>query len=114
MEPPAELKKEGIVWKLKKSVYELYDASKKWWLAVKQELIALGMSSVTGDEAVFTLHKDGQLDGLCCLHVDDFLLAGSPEFETKLNKKLRGRFTISKAESGQLKYTGLNIKQTKS
>ena len=46
--------------------------------------------------------------------MDDFLLAGSPEFETKLNKKLRGRFTISKAESGQFKYTGLNIKQTKS
>ena len=45
--------------------------------------------------------------------MDDFLLAGNPEFEQKLNKKLRGRFTISKAESGQFKYTGLNMKQTK-
>ena len=114
MEPPPELKKKGMVWKLRKSVYDLYDASRKWWLAVKEELVSLGMKPVTGDEAVFMMHKNGKLDGLCCLHVDDFLLAGSSEFERKLNKTLRGRFTISKAESGQFKYTGINIKQTKS
>ena len=113
MQPPSELKKEGLVWKLKKSVYGLYDASRRWWLAVKEELLNLGMKPVTGDEAVFMFHSEGRLMGLCCLHVDDFLLAGKPDFEHKLNKKLRGRFTISKAESGQFKYTGLNIRQTK-
>ena len=32
IEPPAEEKKPRIIWKLKKAVYGLNDASRKWWL----------------------------------------------------------------------------------
>ena len=50
MEPPKEMKKRGKVWKLKKSAYGLYDASRKWYLAVKKELIDIRMSSISGDD----------------------------------------------------------------
>ena len=37
--PPQERKVEGVVWKLKKSCYGLYDASRNWYLAVIATLL---------------------------------------------------------------------------
>ena len=81
MEPPAERKKNGFVWKLKKGAYGLYDASRQWFLAVKKELLDIGMRQLSGDEAVFHLIKDHKLIGICALHMDDFLTGGTLEFE---------------------------------
>ena len=53
MDPLKEVKRKDIVWKLKKSTYCLYDASRKWYLAVKKELIDFGMRSISGYDAVF-------------------------------------------------------------
>ena len=58
MEPPPEFKKTGIVWKLKKTVYGLYDASRSWYFAVKAELTNFGMKSVSGDNAFFTMTRN--------------------------------------------------------
>ena len=113
MEPPKEAKVEGKVWKLMKSAYGLYDASRKWFLAVKAEVLGIGMKPVSGDEAVFHMIKDGILIGLCLLHVDDFLVGGSPEFHKLLGRRLQGRFTFGKIEEQKFKFTGLNIEQTK-
>ena len=57
VEPPPEAKRDGFVWKLKKSAYGLYDASRSWFLAVKKELLAIGMKPLSGDEAVFHLQE---------------------------------------------------------
>ena len=46
MEPPAERSQDGIIWKLNRSVYGLYDASRKWFQAVKPELLDLGLKPV--------------------------------------------------------------------
>lgn len=69
------------MWKLQKSAYGLYDASRKWFFAVKAELVELGMKPVSGDDAVFTMHEQGQLTGVCIMHVDDFLVGGTEAFE---------------------------------
>ena len=58
------------VWKLQKSCYGQYDESRKWFLAVKEQLLELGMKSLSGDEALFYNVKDGKLLRLCILHVD--------------------------------------------
>ena len=112
MEPPPEFKKTGIVWKLKKTVYGLYDASRSWYFAVKAELTNFGMKSVSGDDAFFTMIRNGELFGMTILHVDDFLLAGSSEFLQMLSQKLKRRFTFGKTELTKFKFTGLNIEQT--
>ena len=111
MEPPAERQKEGVIWKLNKSVYGLYDASRKWFQAVNPELLHLGTKPVSGDEACFSMVKDGQLVGLCILHVDDFLVAGKPSFLSALDNQLKGRFKFGKVETDRFKFTGLNIEQ---
>ena len=111
MEPPAERQKCGSIWKLNKSVYGLYDASRKWFQAVKPQLLSLGMKPVSGDEAFFSIVKDGELIGLCILHVDDFLVAGKSSFMNALDRTLNGRFKFGKVETNKFKFTGLNIQQ---
>ena len=111
MEPPVERQRNGMIWKLKKSVYGLYDASRKWYQAVKPELLSLGMKPVSGDEAFFSMVKDGELVGLCILHVDDFLVAGKSSFLSALDRQLQGRFKFGKVETKKFKFTGLNIEQ---
>ena len=39
VEPPLDVKKQGILWKLKKPLYGLDDASRKFWLRVKDVLL---------------------------------------------------------------------------
>ena len=104
MKPPPEAEKDGIVWKLKKSCYGLYDASRKWFLAVKEQLTKIGMKTVSGDEAFFYMHNEkGELMGLCILHVDDFLIAGNQDFHDKVAEQLCSRFTIGKIETENFK-----------
>ena len=43
VEPPKERSKEGKVWRLKKSCYGLYDASRRWFMAVDEILMEFGM-----------------------------------------------------------------------
>ena len=112
MEPPVEYKKPGIVWKLRKTVYGLYDASRSWYFAVQKELKGFGMKSVSGDDAFFTMSKEGELFGMTVLHVDDFLVAGNSEFMKMISSSLKKRFTFGKTELDKFKFTGLNIEQT--
>ena len=51
MQPPTDQRTEGYVWKLKKPLYGLDDASRKFWLKLKDTLVALGMKVMLGDEA---------------------------------------------------------------
>ena len=109
--PPVEARREGFVWKLKKTCYGLYDASRSWYFAVKDELTNIGMQILSGDSAFFYLIKDGKLKGLCIVHVDDFLFGGDDEFYGILKNTLMTKFTFGKIESEKFKYTGLNIAQ---
>ena len=112
IKPPKEKSKPGKVWKLLKSCYGLNDASRRWYMAVKETLSNLGMQSVSGDDAFFFYIKDGKLIGLCILHVDDFLISGNYTFHNIIEEKLVGRFTFGKIELGNFRFTGLDIKQT--
>ena len=80
IQPPKGFSEEGKVWKLLKSCYGLNDASRKWFMAVQESLLSLGMKSVSGDDAFFYKAENGVLSGMCILHVDDFLIAGTKQF----------------------------------
>ncbi|MES9884880.1 MAG: reverse transcriptase domain-containing protein, partial [Sedimenticola sp.] len=61
----------SVVWKLKKCVYGLVDASRNWFLSVKTELLRLGCTQSKLDPALFYWHQDGQLQGLFLMHQDN-------------------------------------------
>ena len=48
----------GQLWKLKKTVYDLNDTARAWYLRVKVELINLGLNVYTLDPALFYFHEE--------------------------------------------------------
>ena len=108
--PPKEANTDKL-WKLKKTVYGLADASRTWYLRVRQELEKVGVQVSTYDEAIFHWKTGKGFEGLICCHVDDFLWGGSEKFREEVVEKTKQTFEVSKEDKGDLKYIGLDLKQ---
>ena len=57
--PPDDIKKEGKIWKLLKPLYGLDDASRKFYLKVKETLKELGLKTLPGYDAFCYENRDG-------------------------------------------------------
>lgn len=111
LRPPPEFFR-GYIWKLKKTVYGLNDAARAWYFRVKDELLKLGVIMCTLDPALFFWHVNGRLEGIICLHVDDFLWAGTANFEKSIMKGLASMFLVgSSSGNGSFRYVGINVEQ---
>merc|ERR1711955_195317 len=75
--PPKDKEKEGVIWKLLKPLYGLDDASRKFYVKVKEALQKLRLKTLPEDDAVYYEHKNGKLMGLIISHLDDFTIAGT-------------------------------------
>ena len=73
IQPPPEKDKPGKTWNLLKAWHGLYDASRKWYMAVKETLLDMRMKSVSGDDAFFYYLMDGKLLLSLYSFLDDFL-----------------------------------------
>ena len=74
IKPPPEAGCKGYIWKLRTCVYDLVDASRIWYLRIKEDLLNLGMSISKYDPALFFWHCNEQLQGVLAVHVNDFYL----------------------------------------
>ena len=109
LEPPKDLRQPGTIWKLKKPLYGLDDASRKFWIRVKEIFHAEGLQKVTGDEAFYFKHHNGSLIGMILTHVDDFSMAGTKEFLTNIIEVIRANLTVSKVEVDSFRFTGIDV-----
>ena len=75
MFPPPYIRKQGVIWRLKKPLYGFDDTSRKFWLRVREVLKQIGLRVMEGDEAFYYLNRNGDLIGAVITHVDDFTLA---------------------------------------
>ena len=72
--PPKDVRREGYIWKLKKPLYGLNDASRKFWLKVKNLFKEMGLKRLEGDEAVYyMINEKGGLEGMIMTCVDNFI-----------------------------------------
>ena len=62
----------------------------------------------TLDQAFFFYRFEGKLQGLVCIHVDDFLSGGTEMFASTMSK-LGDFFSVGNEDSGSLRYIGVNI-----
>ena len=111
VEPPCEMKKPFLIWKLKKAVYGLGDAARSWYESVLQEMIKLGCKKSLYEDALFYFKKNERLMGMSATHVDDFLNCGNQSFETNVNEKINEKFQFGTEWDIDFRYVGINIKQ---
>ena len=65
MQPPKDIKKEGYIWRLKKPLYGLNDASRKFWFRVNKIFKEIDLRKLDGDEAVYyMINEKGDLEGM--------------------------------------------------
>ena len=110
MLPPLDIRKQGVIWRLKKPLYGLDDASRKFWLRVKEVLKQIGLKVMEGDEAFYYLHRNRDLMGAVITHIDDFTLAGTEAFINEVLETVSRELTVSKIERDNFRYTGIDVK----
>ena len=108
LKPPPEYNN-GQLWKLRKTVYGLCDAARAWYLRVKEELLKTGAEVSREDNGLFYHKKDAILQGLICVHVDDFLWAGNDWFKHNIIGNIAKKFCVGSADTAVFKYVGLHI-----
>lgn len=111
--PPREANvTEGYVWKLKRCLYGLNDAARKFFDSVASELYAAGCVQSQLDPSLYFYHENSAVHGVIVSHIDDFLYAGTDTFYSKVIRRLCKRFLAGKLEEGCFQYVGYQIRQT--
>ena len=111
VKPPKEVVAPNKLWLLNKCLYGLRDASRQWYTRVESVLLKLGFEKCTYDSGLFFLIKDGKLEAIVGLHVDDFLNAGGEYFHSVILPEILNTFKVGKSERGNFMYTGFQLKQ---
>eukprot|EP00969_Alexandrium_andersonii_P110058 4855739-Alexandrium_andersonii.AAC.1 len=73
--------REAEVLRLRKAVYGLVNAPKKWRGRLRKSLEKAGFRSCSLDPCVFVLVKDKKVRGVLGVHVDDIIGGGDTVFE---------------------------------
>ena len=76
LQPPVEAEVENTIWELKTCIYGLGDASRSWYLSVREQLTKLEARAGKYDPAIFYWHFNGQFMGIMSTHEDDFCWGG--------------------------------------
>ena len=88
------------------------DASRKFWLKVREVFDECKLRILDGDEVFYFRHDEkNNLEGMVSSHVDDFILAGTNRFLEEIIKKMAEVLEISKLEDNELRFTGMNVKK---
>ena len=104
---------QDIFGKLFKCVYDLTDASRSWYLTLREELLKSGAVVLKYDLNIFTWYFGNKLHGIIATHVDDFCFAESEIFQTRVMDRLHHLFKIKSEEVAEFQYIGLTIKKNR-
>ena len=109
LKPPVEVHSTNILWRLKKCVYGLNDASRNWYFSVREQLLKNGCIQSSIDPALFYWYDGAELSGLFIMHVDDFLWSGTIAFKQNVIQKIQDTYISGKEGENTFKYIGLEI-----
>jgi hypothetical protein len=86
-----------LVLELQKGLYGLKQAGNIWNTTIHSYLLEIGFVSITSDKCVYVKSEGGR--PVAALHVDDFLLAATPEqfsqFTSALTAKFSSKFQVA-------------------
>ena len=98
------------VLRLRKAVYGLVNAPKKWWDRLKTSLIEHGFTSCALDPCAFVLRKSGKIHGVLGVHVDD-VIGGRNETFDRIMTTVRKEFDFGAWDVGNFRFKGRQISQ---
>ena len=116
IEPVEELSKAlqlatNEICRLEKGAYGLIDAPYLWYVAITEELTALGFEASPFDPCLFALRdNNGQLCGVLGLHVDDGVCGGNQVFLEKL-ALLEKKYPFGSKKLHKFTFTGIDMNQ---
>ena len=113
--PPKEIQQwmslsDEDLYRLEKAAYGLAEAPRAWFLRLSREMTEAGLVRSSLDPCLFTLRRNGELKGICGVHVDDLLGGGEPEMDEVL-QKLRKKLPFGDYRTFTIRYTGIEIRQ---
>ena len=109
---------EQLVLKVRETFYGCAHAPRKWFEKCVNTMSKLNWKQLKGDRYIFALYetdKDGHqiLVGIAGIHVDDYLIAGSPtpKLFQDMEKELYNTFRWGKWEDSAFGFAGCLVKQ---
>ena len=109
VQPPKDVVKKGILWRLLRPCYGLPEASLCWFLTVNKYLKEMGMKEVIMDPAAYFWSKDNKLKGMYFGHVDDAYYCGDEDFHKMIMKPLFDKFKMGQIMEGEFRSLGWNV-----
>ena len=98
------------VLRLRKAVYGLVNAPKKWWDRLKKSLIEHGFTSCALDPCALVLQKSGQIHWVLGVHVDDAIGGGNETFD-RIMTAVRKEFDFGAWDVGNFRFKVRQISQ---
>ena len=87
MRPPSQADGNGKLRKLKQAAYGILDGGRLFYLKFVEKMEELGLHKIHSDGAMFTYVKEGKLQGLIVVNVDDVIMAGNDKFKNEEEEK---------------------------
>lgn len=108
--PPKECEYPSpTLWRLKRPMYGLDEASYLWYETIKDFMEERGCKRPMTDPAFFYYIKDGRLQGIATTWVDDIFSCGSEIFQRDIMDPLTEKFKFGTFHKGDFKVLGMNI-----
>ena len=93
--PPGYKSTPGTVWRLKKTLYGLKQASREWYKKLSHELDTLGFSRIQADHCVFYKNVNGHHIVIAVYVDDNLIISDSPDLIAQTKKDLSSRFDMT-------------------
>ena len=101
----------GVLLRVVKAVYGLGDAPRQWFKKIVDALLKLNMTQSQLDACSFQYWKNGVLQGILCLHVDDMLTAGTKCFHEDVLEQLKKVFPFKHWKHSEGEFLGRRLQQ---
>ena len=92
-------------------MYGLADASRYWYLRVREELLKVGAKISSIDPGPFYWRANNTLTGILACHMDEMIWGGNQYFKETIITKLKEIFNFGSEETEAFKYIGIGLKQ---
>ena len=96
---------------MQKYVSGLADASRYWYLHVREELVRLVAKLINVDPGIFYWQDDSGLIGILVCHIDEMIWGGTQYFKSNFIDNLKSTFKFGSEETDTFIYIGIELTQ---